>query len=521
MPNENAERCPYCFSKFAGLQYTDDPILTKEGSSFIYDEDSGLLVPRPSATQALYKGSTIVKNQHIIELQEANDDNKPSPDWTPVEGAPGSFWIPNKIHIKELRDAIEKGLGITVSTTPQERADIMEQYLNYDEEGTERQNPHQLDWNDPTLIDTVWKGSISHMHIEDLRKNFIICMERWNVWEGVSQNLTNETFKGDFGLQSWTINEMINPRISYTGTGYTGVLPRGVGVFAYYDGCYWEWGVCYNHYLYAYPPHDSYVTTGIVNAGTKFSKTEISGGKLLFEIRPTGSKTEITYERLDSIPIEGNSFCPPYEPIPYFYIGWNFIYTPVIYGNLWLRAGNVSISGTPDKNIPISSQQIFTADIFLETVLGKYEPAIDEETPNKMYPTLTVVITLITNDNEEAIWTMMAHSQSDVLWWQELGEVPGISEVEPEETGEIYNIQEYRYLEDFLGSTSYTADLYQYILTKSMFHSAKFSNVDISCSIPGTYLDYPENVNISRTITDGYVTGSIDNIGIKTKESGQ
>ena len=124
--------------------------------------------------ERLYKGCTIIKNKHIKELQEANDDNKPSGGWTPVEGEAGSFWIPNKTHIKELRDAIEKGLGITESTTPTERTAIMEQYLNYDEEGTERQSPHQLDWNDPTLINEIWMGNISHMHIEDLRKELIL-----------------------------------------------------------------------------------------------------------------------------------------------------------------------------------------------------------------------------------------------------------------------------------------------------------------------------------------------------------
>lgn len=513
----NSERCPYCFSKFADLKYTDDPILTKDGSFFVYDESTGLLIPQTGTK--LYKGCTIVKNQHIIELQEANDDNKPSPDWTPVEGAPGSFWIPNKIHIKELRDAIEKGLGITGSTTPSERTDIMEQYLNYDEEGVERQNPHQLDWNDPTLTDAIWMGSISHMHIEDLRKNFIIGIERWNVWKETSQNLTNEIFKGDFGLQAWTVNAMINPIVSYKTTGINEVLERGTGPFSYYTGAYWEFGVCHLSHVTIQSPMQYRIQSGQVDAGTKYSKTEISDGKLLFEIRPTGSVTEIIYPRFDYTPITANSFCPPYtEQIT---IGFDFYYTSVTYGTLVMQGGTVNYSGTPNKPIPINSSQIFTADIFLETSLGKYEPALDNNTANEMYPTLIIEITLITNDNEIAIWTMTAHSQSDEIWWNDKN--VGINELSPEETGEVYNIQEYRYLEDFIGSTSYTADLYQYIITKPLFHSAKFSEVSISCSIPETTLHYPANIdspqNISRTITDGYVTGSIDNIGIKTKES--
>ena len=201
----NSERCPYCFNKFTDLNYTDDPILTKDGSKFVYNESTGLLVPQPDPTQRLYKGFTIVKNQHIIELQEANDDNKPSPDWTPVEGAPGSFWIPNKIHIKELRDAIEKGLGITVSTTPTERTTIMEQYLNYDEDGTERQNPHQLDWNDPTLTGTIWMGNISHMHIEDLRKALS------NYWIEPYDNCSGFSHSGSASSSNFTPDFVICP----------------------------------------------------------------------------------------------------------------------------------------------------------------------------------------------------------------------------------------------------------------------------------------------------------------------
>ena len=193
----NSERCPYCFNKFTDLKYTDDPILTKDGSKFVYNESTGLLVPQPDPTQRLYKGFTIVTNKHITELQDIHDDNKPSGGWTPVEGEAGSFWIPNKIHIKELRDAIEKGLGITESTTPTERTTIMEQYLNYDEDGTERQNPHQMDWNDPTLTSTVWMGNISHMHIEDLRKTLPMNRFEQFYWgEGILSGYEGAVYLG-------------------------------------------------------------------------------------------------------------------------------------------------------------------------------------------------------------------------------------------------------------------------------------------------------------------------------------
>jgi hypothetical protein len=173
MANLNDERCPYCFSKFSENKWIDDPLLVKNGSKLVYDEETKLLVPENDISKRRHKGCTIIKNQHIKELQEANDDNKPTNGWTIVQGDVEGYWIPNKIHIKEIRDAIEKGLGIKDSTTSVERTEIMELYLNYDEDGNERQLPHQLDWNDSTLTDAIWRGNISHMHIEDLRKQLV------------------------------------------------------------------------------------------------------------------------------------------------------------------------------------------------------------------------------------------------------------------------------------------------------------------------------------------------------------
>ena len=51
----NLEKCPYCFNKFADLKYTDDPILTKNGSSFVFDESSGLLIPQTNPSLNLTK----------------------------------------------------------------------------------------------------------------------------------------------------------------------------------------------------------------------------------------------------------------------------------------------------------------------------------------------------------------------------------------------------------------------------------------------------------------------------------
>jgi hypothetical protein len=173
MANVNDERCPYCFSKFEDHAFTDDPILLPNGSKFVYNEETKLLVPENDISKRRYKGCTIIKNKHIKELQNTYNENKPDTGWTPVQGDLEGYWIPNKQHIKELRDAIEEKLGITESTTPYQRQTYLEQYFNYDDEGIERQSPHQLEWNDVTLIDEIWKGQISHLHLEDLR-HFLI-----------------------------------------------------------------------------------------------------------------------------------------------------------------------------------------------------------------------------------------------------------------------------------------------------------------------------------------------------------
>lgn len=198
MANLNEDRCPYCFSKFLDAQYSNDPILIPDGARVVYDEASGLLVSESDIEKRRYKGLSIIRNKHIKELQEINEDNKPLIGWTVVEGNPESFWIPNKIHIKELREAIEKGLGITETTTPIERTTIMEQFLNYDSEGTERQIPHQMDWTDPNLISSVWQGNISHMHLEDLRK-YIIIDKLWFNYLSASQ--TPYIFNNIYELQ--------------------------------------------------------------------------------------------------------------------------------------------------------------------------------------------------------------------------------------------------------------------------------------------------------------------------------
>lgn len=159
------ERCPYCFSKLSEATYTNDPILQPNGTTKWFNPNSGQF---ETVETPFHKGFTIICNKHITELQELYDDYKPTGGWTPCQDDASGIWVPNKQHIKELRDAIESALGIT-GPDDTNRTSILEQYFNYDEEGIERKTPHQTDWTDPTLTDAIWQGSISHMHIEDLR----------------------------------------------------------------------------------------------------------------------------------------------------------------------------------------------------------------------------------------------------------------------------------------------------------------------------------------------------------------
>ena len=209
MSDLNSERCPKCFKKFSDITWSNDPLLTKNGSKFVYDEDTGLLVYEPNIDKRFYKGCTLVTNKHIKELQDALDDNKPIGGWTPVEDGTNGIWIPNKIHIRELREAIEIELGITESTTYEERTTIMEQYLNYDEDGTERQLPHQMDWTDTNLTDDIWQGNIKDMHIEDLRKFVTGLMERFLITTPEVYN--DEDYTGSYNDKSFSLNNISLP----------------------------------------------------------------------------------------------------------------------------------------------------------------------------------------------------------------------------------------------------------------------------------------------------------------------
>jgi hypothetical protein len=205
MSKLNEERCPYCFSLFSDHLWTHDPILTLNGSKFCFDDETGKLVESESIEKRYHKGFYQILNSDIKELQEEYDDYKPENGWTPVEDSADGLWVPNKKHIRELREAIEEALEITEASTETERQAILEEYFNYDENGTERVSSaqHQKEWTDSTLTNTTepkWQGQIKNLHIEELRHSLIIRLERWNK----SDNGSFMTlWTGDIGKNAW------------------------------------------------------------------------------------------------------------------------------------------------------------------------------------------------------------------------------------------------------------------------------------------------------------------------------
>lgn len=183
MSNINEERCPKCFSLIG--TWIDDPTLTKNGAKYIFDETSGLLIPELIA-QRRYKGFTRIKSDAIKELQDIRHQQEIDSGistsnqtiFSKVQSDEYGYWLISKNIIKELRESTEKILTATGQTK--------EEYFNYDENGIERQSPHQTDWID--LNFDTWVGHIKDMHIEDLRKAIIadVPMYCFNIGESHS-----------------------------------------------------------------------------------------------------------------------------------------------------------------------------------------------------------------------------------------------------------------------------------------------------------------------------------------------
>jgi hypothetical protein len=210
-------KCPYCYRTIGENSiWHRDPILLINGSKYYWsDSNETTLIEISDITDRFYKGFYQINIQEVLELQdylkELEIDLLAEADRTTFTSfnSTGKFQILG-IHIKEMRESIEKMLGITESTTPVERVSILTGFFNYDEEGNHITHPngdktewtdyidqdHQEDWN---------KFQIKGIHIEDLRHILLSEMEKFNLSElgVISQASPNlGTFNGDIGYKT-------------------------------------------------------------------------------------------------------------------------------------------------------------------------------------------------------------------------------------------------------------------------------------------------------------------------------
>lgn len=187
----NKRRCPYCFSQIreengsGDQKWFNDPILVPSGSpnAITYipttPEETDFIVEQitniPVDLRA-FKGFSQINYVDMYDLQQERKNQElqvgiPEEELTIFSeiNNTGLFQI-TKQHIQELRDSTEKILKFIGRTKIEENIEVadLEQYFNYDEEGTEYNiGNHQLTWIDPNL--DLWKGHINNLHLEDLR----------------------------------------------------------------------------------------------------------------------------------------------------------------------------------------------------------------------------------------------------------------------------------------------------------------------------------------------------------------
>ena len=188
-PPVPSDRCPLCYCKFidpdtGNPTWHDDPILTKNG---LAGEN--------------YKGTTPARWYYIKEIRDKIKLIDDTVTWkeeinksTPIR------WY----HILEIRNAIEKILGITETSTPEERAEILKNFLNFDNEGN--QYGERTEWIEKDLN----KGTpLRAWLIEDLRKNIITMFnenfrltptepERWRNAYAVVPYIGKYFIEGDY-----------------------------------------------------------------------------------------------------------------------------------------------------------------------------------------------------------------------------------------------------------------------------------------------------------------------------------
>lgn len=196
-------RCPTCYSEI-GI-WTDDPIKTKNGTAYVFD-DEGNLIPNPEDDKQNVGLTEVDVKNHIEELQEARQTQEDTAisggfmteaqrtSFTPFQA--GDYLT--KQHMSELRISTEKLLeayGIAKLT-----------YFNYDSEGNDM-GTTQEDWNDIDILN--YEGHIRALHIEDLRHPITILLgETWRTAD-IAIYTESTYFEADIGR--WRAYKSISP----------------------------------------------------------------------------------------------------------------------------------------------------------------------------------------------------------------------------------------------------------------------------------------------------------------------
>ncbi len=214
------KKCPYCYRTIGeNAIWHRDPVLLPNGAKYdwVDDEETEL---QEMGEDRWYKGFYQINIQEVKELQDylksLEEDLLIEADRTDFTefNSTGKFQILG-IHIKEMRESIEKMIGITSGTTPDERAALMIQFFNYDEEGNHIIHPNgdKSEWTDYITPDKItdWnKFQIKAIHIEDLRHVLLSEMEKFSLSTvGIINTGYPDygTFNGDIGFKTDIITD--------------------------------------------------------------------------------------------------------------------------------------------------------------------------------------------------------------------------------------------------------------------------------------------------------------------------
>lgn len=255
----NSDKCPYCYRKKGTWQ--NDPILLPNGAVYNWNSDVNLH-KEPDIKKRHYKGINKI-SQECQEIQDALKDLEEAylkveqyTKFSPLidENNSKAFFQVKGIHIKEMRESIEKilgSLGMTKTT-----------YFNYDAEGNHIIHPlgDKTDWTDAVVKDEDWDNfQVKAIHIEDLR-HFQSIWENFTPGGSGSVSATG-TRIGDTHLfqnlkkcQLWTGtahaglswyntgDSSSSVSVSITNAGSATAIAAGVAEPGYAPGPYWSTG---------------------------------------------------------------------------------------------------------------------------------------------------------------------------------------------------------------------------------------------------------------------------------------